>query len=152
MGYVRKKILKLVFADPEFEGLEVRAWQASIGQLIRWTELTNLADAGARQQMREVIELLTDGGTKHPEPGLIDWNVESPDPTGDTTVPVPCTAEGMWAQDQRFLFDIARAWMSGSAGVSGPLAPSSTGGKPSPEASIPMETGSSSPPSSTPPD
>jgi hypothetical protein len=146
MGYVRKKILNLQFADPDLEGLEVRVRQASIGQLVRFTELPQFKDAPVREQMAEIIGLLVSG--------LVGWNLEDPDPadqTGEATVPVLCTAEGMWTQDQTFLQIVLNAWMNASAGVSAPLEPSSTGGEQSPEASIPTETLSPSLPSSPPP-
>jgi hypothetical protein len=144
MGYVRKKILLLKFDDPEFEGLEVRVRQASMEQICDYAEFGKF-EGGTRQQMARVIDMLA--------AGVISWNLE--EPTGETTPdgedvvqPVPCTPAGMWTQDGGFIADIFKAWMRASAGVSGPLGPSSSVGEPSLEASIPMNTPSENPPSS----
>ncbi len=135
MGFVRRKIFLLKFADPEFEGLQVRAKQASVDQLTRSTELGEITGT-TREKMAEIIGLLAEG--------VVSWNLEEPTgrdlPDGTAeVVPVPCTAEGMWTQDGAFLADILRAWLRASAGVSPPLPSNSPDGDLLPEVDLPMD-------------
>lgn len=129
MGFVRKKIFLLKFTDPEFEGLQVRIKQASVDQLTRATEIGELAGT-PRDKMVELIDLLSQA--------IVSWNLEEPTET-EETIPVPCTAAGMWTQDGGFLADILRAWLRASAGVSPPLPLNSPGGERLPEVDLPMD-------------
>lgn len=117
MGYQRK-IYKLVFDDPEMNGLEVRARSVSIGAM-RKVQETN--------DEFLMMELFSKA--------LVSWNLE------DDGVPVPATLEGLQDQDADLVLAIVGAWMGTIAGVpdASPLDDASNSGKPSLEASIPME-------------
>lgn len=130
MGYRKgRKIFVLEFADPEFEGLEVKAHSLPIGELRRLMMLdTDSDNEKGAQATFELIEAFNDA--------LISWNLED-----DTGVSVPATLEGIEGQDLDFVMSIIGAWMStmSSVGDGTPLAEPSTSGRPFPEASIPME-------------
>lgn len=129
-GYRRpRKVYKLVFEDPSMGGLEVRATGVSLGTL---TDLVKLAEQAKDRTSAEALAAfgeLVDGFGK----ALRSWNLE------DDDGPVPATVDGLVAQDADFAMEIILAWMEAIAGVSGPLVRRSSGGGPSPEASIPME-------------
>lgn len=137
MGY-RRKTYKLVFADEEFDGLEVRTRGGSIDHLVQLTAITQLG-----------AELVKPAGHAHRDEmyqllagRLLSWNLED-----DQGQPVPVTVEALRQQDWPLVLGIAHAWMSAVAGVSRPLDSDSPSGQPFPEASIPMEVSLPSPPS-----
>jgi hypothetical protein len=135
VGYQRKrKVYKLIFADEEMNGLEVRCTSVSIETMLSLTALSGLAAKSLSEYSIEdlgsvnlVFEVFAEA--------LVSWNLEDEDGN-----PVPATLEGVKAQDIDFLNVIITAWMERVAGISGPLAPASTAGSRSLEASIPMET------------
>lgn len=137
MGYQRKTY-RLVFEDPDFEGLEVRTRGGSIDHLVQMTALTTsgaeLVRPDGQAKRDELYQLLAGR--------LLDWNLED-----DQGQPVPVTVEALRQQDWVLVLEVAKAWMRAAAGVSRPLEPGSPGGQPSLEESIPMETSSMSPPS-----
>ena len=137
MGYQRKTY-HLVFADPDFEGLEVRTRGAAIEHLVTFQALvtlgSDLVKPENQQQRDDLYELLAGR--------IIDWNLED-----DDGQPVKCTVEALRDQDWPLVLAIGHAWMRATAGVSRPLEPDSPDGEPYLEGSIPMETSSSSPPS-----
>ncbi len=136
MGY-KRPTLKLVFADPEFEGLEVRARRLSIGAALRVAGLADMDTrelAAAEEKLGELLKLIAES--------LISWNLED-----DNGTPVPLTGEALAEQDLPFITALAGALATASAGVSRPLEPASNSGPSSEEVSLPMEPLSESPPS-----
>ncbi|HZN70561.1 MAG TPA: hypothetical protein VFC00_02590 [Micromonosporaceae bacterium] len=132
MGFVNDRTYKLVFADPEFAGLEVRARSISIRKMLEIAKFDrNDLDEGQ-------VELLLATFAK----ALVSWNLEEPE--GE---PVPATLDGLYAQDIGFVMQIIFAWMEAVAAVPTPLREKLSGGKQFPEVSLPMETLSPSPPS-----
>jgi len=126
MGYERPT-LKLVFADPEMDGLEVRARRMSLGELQRMHELSVPTEtlAESQEQIAGLYALLA---TK-----LISWNLEV-----DET-PVPATAEGLASSDLLLVRGITTALRKASTEVPAPLVLPSPDGDQSLEASMPME-------------
>jgi hypothetical protein len=140
VGFVRqKKIFKLVFADPEMEGLEVRIRSMSIEQALDVAELATVA-ANQRDRIYQLTDALA--------AGIVSWNLEELDDQ-EVPQPVPATAAGLRSQDLDLLLAIVRAWINAVLAVSPPLAKPSPDGGPSLEASIPMESPLPSPPNST---
>lgn len=134
MGYVRNKIYRLVFEDPDMDGLEVRAKSVPLGQMLEFTklqgqDLENLPRDRQAETMTAMLE--TFAGV------LVDWNLEEDTPAG--RVPVPATLDGLKTLDFDFVMQIIVAWMDAIMAVAAPLGRSSRFGGPSLEASIPME-------------
>jgi hypothetical protein len=130
MGYQRPT-LKLVFDDPEMEGLIVRARRLKIGtyvDLLRAAGL-DLKDETNRKELAERIMS-----------AVIDWNLEDED-----SQPVPVTPAGFLDQDLRFIIQMSEALLAAHRGVPGPLERPSPAGGQSLEQSIPMEIESPSP-------
>ncbi len=133
MGYERP-ILNLVFADPEMEGLEVRAQRLSIAAVFRVTELSELPVKDLRGgKLDELLALLADA--------LVSWNLEERrrDLEDCPIMPVPLTGEALNRQDIPFVTAIAGALADASAAVPRPLEPTSSDGQQSLEVSLPME-------------
>lgn len=125
MGYeIGAKVYKLVFADGQFEGLEVRARSMPLGEFL---ELAELIDAGGftGDGAREIFARFSKV--------LVSWNCEK------RGKPVPTTVAGLLRLDLAEAGGIIEAWRDVITGVTGPLEQNSTGGEPSPEVSIPME-------------
>lgn len=155
-GYVRDRIYKLKFVDPEYEGLEVRVRPMSIGALGMVGELEDLRKRGiTAEDIGKIFELF-DLFADH----LVSWNleVEKEDmpitahaasvpmgPLATRREPVPATRESMRAQDIDFGLSLLYAWMDAVTGVSAPLAGASPSGVSYPAVPIPMETLSPSP-------
>jgi hypothetical protein len=130
MGYQRPT-LRLVFDDPEMEGLTVRARRLTIG---RFTDLLNLSGADLKDESTRV-EL-----TKVVMEGVIGWDLEDED-----GVPVPVTPEGFLGQDTPFVQAMTRAMIQANRGIPAPLERLSPAGGQSLEQSMPMEVSSPSP-------
>ncbi len=136
MGYQRPT-LKLVFDDPEFEGLTVRARRLTIG---RFADLLNLSSADLKDEAlrTELAAVVMEG--------VIHWDLEEPgERPDDPPVPVPATPEGLLSQDTPFVQGMARAMIQANRGISAPLELPSPNGDRSLEASMPMEVSSPSP-------
>lgn len=137
-GY-RRPLLDLVFDDPELDGLRVRARRATVGMVL---DLTAARERGDSTSLLDLVKMLAtdpDGS-----PGLlVDWNLED-SLSGD---PIPLTRAGLLGPgcDPPLLWAIAAAITSAVASVRAPLPATSSGGDPSLEASMPMETLSPSP-------
>ena len=114
MGFKHQaKVYRLVFDDPELEGLEVRARSLSIAE--------------ARDDDRKVLDSFADA--------LVSWNLE--DENGQ---PLPATLETLETYpDVDFMNLIMDTWMTAVAGVDEELGKDSSSGEQSPEASLPME-------------
>lgn len=134
MGF-EARTYKLVFEDPGLAGLEVRARGITIDEMVRLQYLLGLGGqllaverADERDELYQVLAS-----------GLLGWNLEQ-----DGT-PVPCAVERLRAQEWPLIVEVARAWLEAARGVPAPLGPSSNGGQPSEEVSLPMEVLSPSP-------
>lgn len=132
MGWERKdKTLRLVFEDPEYEGLEVVTRRVPLETFLR---LARLQDSSG---IDEVAGLINDFA----EAALVSWNLEQ---NGE---PIPVTAEAFRSQDFEFAMVIIRAWLNAVAAVPVPLDKPSQNGESPAELSIPMVPLSGSPPS-----
>lgn len=125
-GYKREKPLyKLIFADDQFNGLEVVAKSMPFGEFLEMQKLqaraTEDADAGEKiiRKFGDVIE---------------SWNLEDDDDKA-----VPATYDGLAAQDLPFVLAIFQAWMEAVADIPKTSPTASNGGGTFPEQSIPME-------------
>ena len=119
MGFKHQaKVYKLVFDDPELEGLEVKVRSLSIGEV-------------ENDEIR-VFEQFADA--------LISWNLE--DENGEV---LPTTLESVRSYpDYEFMALLANTWVDAVTGVKDELGKDSNSGLPFPEGSIPMETLSAS--------
>jgi hypothetical protein len=127
MGYVRDKIYKLVFADEEFDGLEVRARGLTTAELLEMKSLEPSGDETEdAEKLQRQIELFAGK--------LVSWNLETPGGQA-----VPASLDGVKSQDLEFVLQIIDAWMRAVISVPGPLGDRSNGGGTFPEASLPME-------------
>ncbi|MFI2349697.1 hypothetical protein ACH492_22120 [Streptomyces sp. NPDC019443] len=128
-GYRHKrKRINIKFEEPhEYAGLEVCLRGTNLGEFLALRGIgdVDLSDIG--DQLKRFGE------------SLISWNLLEEDGT-----PVPPTLEAVYTQDQDLMFALASQWMDVMAGVKAPLDESSPAGEPSLEASIPMESLSSS--------
>lgn len=130
MGYKRTKTYRLVFEDPEFEGLEVRAKSVPTGSFLKITELMDLggSEGFTSDDMDKIRDLFgTFAGA------LIDWNLED-----DDDQPVPATLDGLLSQDLDFVLQIIKAWMEAVTTPPESLGKGSPSGVQFPEGSIPM--------------
>jgi hypothetical protein len=128
MGYQRPTI-KLVFADDEFAGLEVRVRRLSVEGMLA---ASALVEAKAAEKVSAMATLLAGA--------ILTWNLED-----DTGTALPVTPEVLLQQDMGFMTTLLNQIMEVSGGVSPPLPAASPAGEPCPEESIPMETLSPSP-------
>jgi len=128
MGYEGKKVLKLNFTDPQYEGLEVVVRKPIMEQVLSVADGQEGVgeDADKMETLRPLAELLCSL--------LVGWNLEN---DGE---PVPHTAEALLAQDFDVAQAIIKAWEDNAMGVSVPLEKASSDGERSLVASIPMET------------
>jgi hypothetical protein len=124
----------LVFGEEhgDLAGLEVRMKRISIDQMMEVSRLLSLRGKGDneltgedRAQINELFDLV--GGR------MVSWNLEEEDGT-----PVACTAAALRDQDPALVYGIISGWMDALAGVSAPLAKTSSGGDLSMEESIPV--------------
>jgi hypothetical protein len=127
MGYKREApVFKLVFDDPEFDGLEVRAKSMPLGAMFEFQALQERADKDASAAL-EVLSRFA--GV------LVSWNLED-----DQDQPVPCNLDGLKTLDMPFVLEIVKGWMTAVASVpKAPLTPSSAAGTSVLERSIAMD-------------
>jgi hypothetical protein len=131
MGYTpKKKQYKLVFADPDMNGLEVYMNSVPVGVMLQIDDLSssiNVSDSGSTSgKFRELLEIVASA--------LVSWNIEEEDGTA-----VPADFDGLSTLETQFVMEIIAAWSQAVAGVTGPLEKGSTSGGTFPEASLPME-------------
>ena len=125
-GYRREKPLyKLVFADPQFDGLEVMAKSLPLGEFLELQKLQARAgeDPDAAEQ---VIRRMADV--------IVSWNL-----LDDADDPVPASYDGLLTQDLPFVMAIFMAWQEAVAGVPNLSPNGSPNGVTSLELSLPME-------------
>lgn len=131
MGFkVQRKTYKLVFKDPDYEGLEVTARELTAGELWEFIAAEKESAAGgdgAMEGRRKTMQMLADA--------LVSWNAET-----EEGEPIPPTLEGLLSQGPGFAGRVMDAWTDALIGISAPLPQTSTVGDPSVEASIPMES------------
>lgn len=142
MGYQRsKKIFKLVFEDPELDGLVVRMRSVSLGRLMKLMKVANVTPGKkmSAEDMAVVDEILQMFAK-----ALVGWNLEEEDEETKEVRPVPATPEGVYSQDLDFVIEIITAWVEALAGVSAPLGKDSPSGETFPEGSLPMASLSAS--------
>lgn len=137
MGFRQKsKIYKLIFEDPELDGLVVRAKSVPIGTFLRMQALVEMAGGKDDVTVSGVSGGLAAMGELAARfaKALVEWNLED-----DEGNPVPCTRDGVLSIDIDLFLEITMQWMTAVAGVPDPLDESLTSGGTSPEESIPME-------------
>lgn len=133
MGYrPKRKVFTLEFEGEEYKGLEVKIRGLNTGQMI---DLDTARADGTDEAVLAILQLMADR--------LVEWNVED-----DGGQPVPTTFDGVRSLDLDFNWAIIDAWQNAVAGVAAPLDEPSTSTDGSLVASIPMET-LSLPPEST---
>ena len=136
MGYKRgPRIYKLIFDDPEYEGLEVRASSLTIRKLREIVNLRGLDSNNPHEANKASDRMFSTFADC-----LISWNLE--DELGN---PVPATLEGIENQETDFIMPIIGVWMDTITGATGPLDQTSSDGELFPVGSIPMETLSPNP-------
>lgn len=131
MGFkVQRKTYKLIFKDPDYEGLEVTARELSAGELWEFIAAEKATTAGGDDAMdgrRKTMQMLADA--------LVSWNAET-----EEGEPIPTTIEGLLSQGLGFAGRVMDAWTDALVGIPAPLPQTSTAGEPSVEASIPMDS------------
>lgn len=135
MGFkVKRKTYRLIFKDTEMAGLEVLAHSLNTGQFLELeTAKAERAEGGkvGESATQRMLELLAGA--------LVSWNAEDEDGQ-----PIPTTMDGIRSQDLDFNMKIIEAWTEAIGGVKAPLQQTSADGRPSVEASIPMDVPSES--------
>lgn len=137
MGYRRERTVSIAFGPDhpreDMRGFEATMRRLSTRQLLALEELQDLDPealrsdpAGQRKKTDELLGFIADG--------CVSWNLED-----DDGQPVPITADTLWQEDPGFWTALVEAWTDAIAGVSGPLAQTSSAGPPSPAVSIPMD-------------
>ena len=131
-GFRKKKTLyKLVFEDPDLDGLEVVGKGVSVDQLLELQRLQQTADTNAEDAEKVMRKLAN---------AIDSWNLED-----DDGAPVPCTFDGLKTQEMSFVLAIFSAWRQAVASVPNPSPNGSNDGGTSLEQSIPMEVSSPNP-------
>jgi hypothetical protein len=141
MGGYQRSTLKLVFADPELAGLEVKARRLTVRELLELSKMRTV-DPDNVDAMEHLLHTATVMSGV-----LLAWNLADDDGN-----PVPLSADTLADQDPDLLTAIIGAVTAASVGVSPPLPQPSADGVPSPELSLPMEISSPSPGTSSKPD
>ncbi len=124
----KPKIYKLVFADPEMEGLIVRARSTSTRQFL---EIQSMADAADDAEGVTAMKTLFATFASV----LVSWNLED-----DDGQELPTSVDVLLDQEFAFVMAMVTAWIEAVGGVTGPLDSSSTNGATLLEGSLQMET------------
>lgn len=143
-GRYQRPLLLLRFEGDEYDGLVVRCRRPSIDDVLAMEALRGLDLTGGDP---DVTDEAIERGLAAISRLIANWNIY--DEQGQ---PVPISAGGLRSLDLVFVMTLLGKVMTTSIGVSRPLSPASSGGDPSLEASIPMETLSEPPPSTDTPD
>lgn len=130
MGYEKpKKIYNLLFADSDFEGLEVQVKSTSMGNILRLAELDRINPLKMTSddivKIRELFDILATC--------MVSWNLE------EDGAPVGFDVEGLLAQEPEFVMTVIKAWTRAMTVASPDLKSASPDGDPSVVQSIPME-------------
>ena len=111
MGYqAKKKLYKLTFKDPVYEGFEVTVTSVPMETML-WVQ--GLGDrvsdiAKTPDGFRQMVDVLVGA--------ILSWNLED-----DDGRPIPVSAGALLAEDPAFVKDVIVAWTAAITGVSGPL-------------------------------
>ncbi len=139
MGFQRK-VYKLKWPEESlWHGLEVRLGAMSIGELEEVARLQSAESEDGASNLERVTPIFDILGAK-----MISWNLED-----DANEPIPVSE--FRNEDMSMLLAIVSAWTGAVGDVPTPLKPTSSDGKPSEEALIPMEIPSASQPNSNTP-
>lgn len=115
MGYVpTRTTYKLVFEDPEYNGLEVYTKAGALGDYMDIAKLASVdwSPPYNVEQIEQVDELLKSFCRV-----LVSWNIEEP-----AKKPVPANLRGLKSLDLKLAMAIITAWMNAAAGEAVPLA------------------------------
>jgi hypothetical protein len=128
MGFkAPRTIYKLVFTEPEYEGLTVRARSASTEEFLAITDLSDNAEENGGAAIRNLLETFATV--------LVSWNIDD-DRTGQQLVP---DFDGLKTLEFAFVMKIVNAWIEAVGDVPAPLESGSTPGESALMASMPME-------------
>lgn len=112
MGYRREpRRIRLVFDDPEMDGLEVVTRSVPLG--------TFMAMLDSSSDNAKASQLINDFA----EHALVEWNL-----VNEAGEPVPATLTGMKTQEIDFVMQIVRTWLEAVGTASDPLALASSNG------------------------
>lgn len=130
---VPRTVLKLVFVDAEYEGIEVRVKKLSVGEAFRATDLRWQNPTDTIEDIKAHLAELHTMFVDH----LVDWNL-----TEEGGTPVPQTFEGLRGLEGEFVGLLMGTWLDSVHGVSRPLPkPSGSGGSSPPTEVEAMLTG-----------
>jgi hypothetical protein len=124
---VKRTVYKLHFADPDYEGMEVRVRAMSMADRLHaafdlaWDPDDDMPTRRGKQQDLHAMFL------SH----IADWNLTEEDDT-----PVPVTMTGLLSLEPDFLGTLVGVWQMGRAAIPAPLDSDSSSGEPSPVESI----------------
>ena len=119
MGFkANRTVYKLVFDDPEFEGLIVRIRSGTLAERQEFDEITT------NEVLFEFFERM-----------LVEWNAED-----DHGATLPLTADGIRQLEPATFRKIQQAWINAVREIPAPLEQPSNDGETSEVASIPTET------------
>lgn len=126
MGFQRKrKVYKLDFEGTEWDGLVVKVTGLTTGEYLDFVSLTAAVDEDDNQT-GDLVTMLAEH--------MVSWNLE------EDNEPVPCTLEGLKANDVGMTMAIVRAWTSALSGVPEETEKKSPAGDSSLLDSIPVES------------
>ena len=112
MGYRREpRRIRLVFDDPEMDGLEVVTRSVPLGTFMAMIESSS--------DNAKATQLINDFAAH----ALVEWNLEDNDGH-----PVPPTLAGLKTQEIDFVMQIVRTWLEAVGTASDPLALASSNG------------------------
>jgi hypothetical protein len=138
-GFRRQARTIVLHFTGELEGLEVRARSVSVGTITRMLELAQKVQGKLAPEDIGIIGELF--GTF--AAAVVSWNLEHEERGADgatSWVPTPISVAGLEKHDGDFVLDMIMAWIDGAIGTPGETGKESPDGKPSVEASMPMET------------
>lgn len=121
-----RKLYHLKFEAEDLAGFECYAVGCTLDQFVEITALSEELKTEAGRTPGNIAKQFTTFAKF-----LESWNLDD-----DDDQPVPCTYEGLKAQDFDFVMAIMMAWMAAIATVPDPLAERSPSGETSPEASL----------------
>lgn len=110
MGFKKRTIYKLVFDNPELEGLFVRVRRGSVQERLEFDLITDW-----QEQIANFVRF------------LVEWNVQD-----DDDVVRPLTVESLMAEEDDVVWAIVQGWVDARR-VAAPLELPSTGGTPTSE-------------------
>lgn len=111
---VKRTVFKLVFSDPEHEGMEVRVRAMSMGERIRaafdlaWTPDDEPTVQVEKQ--RELHEMFAEH--------LVGWNLTEED---EVETSIPATLDGLLSLEPSFIGMLIGTWQVGRSAVPAPL-------------------------------